>query len=228
MLKLNTNVRFPKQRLDGVLMMNCDDSQMIRYVFDALPSIIFVVDEDVRIQECNTAAAEFLMVNRTSVLKRRGGEVLHCLHADEAPGGCGKGPSCKDCIIRRAIAKAFNGNRIVRHRARMEIIRNREQRDIYALVTASPFNYEGKPLVLLVIEDISEIAELQRMLPICSVCKKIRNDQESWYRIESYFKEYWDVDFSHSLCPQCYKIEMEKLKADIETRCDRSADNASP
>ena len=84
-------------------------------------------------------------------------------------------------------------------------------KDLYVLVTASPFKYQGRSLALLVIEDISELAELWRMIPICSICGKVRDDQESWMRIESYFKEHWDVDFSHSLCPSCLDAEMHKM-----------------
>ena len=73
--------------------------------------------------------------------------------------------------------------------------------EIYALITASPFSFQDRQLVLLVIEDISEIAELYRMIPICSVCGKVRDDKESWMRVEAYFKNNWDVDFSHGLCP---------------------------
>lgn len=206
-------------------MNNIVNIQMIRYVFNTLPSIIFVVDDDVRIQEYNTAAAEFLLANRSSILKSRGGEVLHCLHSTDVPEGCGRGPLCKDCIVRGSVTEAFDGKRVVRRRARIEIIRNREKIEIYALVTASPFNYEGKPLVLLIIEDISEIAELQRIIPICCICKKIRDDKESWSRIESYFKDHWNVDFSHSLCPECYKISMEELQADIKIDHDASSDS---
>jgi hypothetical protein len=71
-----------------------------------------------------------------------------------------------------------------------------------------------------VIEDISEIAELQRMIPICCICKKVRDDKESWFRIETYFKENWDVDFSHGLCPECYKIEMDRLEREIKGQKD--------
>lgn len=206
-------------------MYNRDNTQMIRSIFDALPSIILVVDDDVRIQAYNRAAAEFLLASRSSILKHRGGEVLHCLHSTDEPDGCGHGAFCKDCIIRRSVTEASEGKRIARRRAKIDIIRNREKVEIYALVTANPFSYDKKSLVLLVIEDISEIAELQRMIPICSICAKIRDDKESWSRIESYFKEHWDVDFSHSLCPECYQAEMEKLDTDIQTDLGTSDDS---
>ena len=74
-------------------------NDIFRTVFDAMPSLIFVVDNDVRIQEYNAAAADLLTAKRSTILKRRGGEVLHCLHAAEAPEGCGWAPFCKDCVI---------------------------------------------------------------------------------------------------------------------------------
>lgn len=187
------------------------DAEMFRAVFDALPSMIFVVDDDVRIQDYNAAVAEFLKAPQTAVLKRRGGEVMHCLHSTDTAGGCGRAPSCHTCIIRGSVDEAFAGARVVRRRTRMEIVKNGETVEIYALVTATPFHYDGQPLALLVIEDISVIAELQRMIPICSVCRKIRDQNQSWSRVEAYFKENWDVNFTHGLCPDCFDKEQTKL-----------------
>jgi PAS domain-containing protein len=189
-----------------------DKSEMLRTVFDAIPSLIFVVDDDVRIQDFNAAAADVLIAERKTILKRRGGEVMNCLHSKDVPKGCGHSTSCSDCVIRNSVIQAFHGNRVVRRRSKIELIRNEERLEIYALITASPFLYKKKSLVLLVIEDISEIAELQRMIPICSICREVRDEKETWSRVEAYFKEQWDVDFSHSLCPKCFKSEMEKLK----------------
>jgi PAS domain-containing protein len=183
---------------------------ILRSVFDAIPSLIFVVDDDVRIQEYNAAAAELLLLKQPAVLKRRGGEVMNCLHAADVPEGCGRAPACNDCVIRNSVAEALKGNRIVRRRKKLEMLRDGHKVEIYALITASPFYYDKRPLALLVIEDISEIAELQRLVPICSICKKVRDDKESWFRLESYFKEHWDVDFSHGYCPECLKKEMDK------------------
>ncbi len=187
------------------------DANMLRTILDALPSLALVVDHDVRIQEYNEAAAEFLSLERPAVLKHRGGEILHCIHAADVPAGCGHGPSCKECVVRSSVSDAFQGKRITRRRARMEVHRGASSLEFYALVTASPFQYHGTPLVLLIIEDLSEIVELNRLVPICSICRKVRDAQESWLRVESYFKEHWNLDFSHGLCPECYEKERAKL-----------------
>jgi len=192
------------------------ERDMLRAVFDALPSLVFVVDQDVRIQEYNMAASDLLMAARKTVLKQRAGEIMHCIHSSEVQDGCGRSPFCKDCIIRNSVTEAFQGNRVVRRRTRIELIRDTNKIEIYALITVSPFSFQDRPLALLVIEDISEIAELYRMIPICSVCRKVRDDKESWMLVEAYFKNNWDVDFSHGLCPDCYKIERDKLKSYIK------------
>ena len=48
-----------------------------------------------------------------------------------------------------------------------------------------------------------EVKTLRGILPICSFCKKIRDDDGYWNQVEVYVKERSDADFSHSICPDC-------------------------
>ena len=50
---------------------------------------------------------------------------------------------------------------------------------------------------------LNHVKTLQGILPICMHCHKIRNDQESWERIEKYIGEHTEAQFSHGLCPEC-------------------------
>lgn len=52
---------------------------------------------------------------------------------------------------------------------------------------------------------IKEVKVLRGMLPICSACKKIRDDKGYWTQIESYISRHSEAQFSHSLCPNCAK-----------------------
>jgi len=52
---------------------------------------------------------------------------------------------------------------------------------------------------------LQEIKILQGILPICSSCKKFRDDKGSWQRIEQYIMEHSEADFSHGICPECVK-----------------------
>jgi len=50
---------------------------------------------------------------------------------------------------------------------------------------------------------VAEIKTLRGFLPICSVCKKIRDDEGYWQRVEKYIQDRSDAKFSHGLCPPC-------------------------
>jgi DNA-binding response OmpR family regulator len=52
---------------------------------------------------------------------------------------------------------------------------------------------------------LSQVKQLQGLLPICSYCKNIRDEQNYWHRVESYISGRAEVEFSHGICPDCYK-----------------------
>ena len=174
-------------------------------VLDAIPSPILVVDDDVQIIGYNLAASQLLAQNPELVLRRRAGEILHCLHSTEKPEGCGHAAPCSDCPVRNSVNESVHGQRVVRKKARMQLVSEGQPIELYLLVTTAPFSHEDKPLVLLILEDISELMKLKSILPICANCKSIRNDKEYWQSIENYFKEHLDLDFTHGICPKCAK-----------------------
>jgi phosphoserine phosphatase RsbU/P len=49
-----------------------------------------------------------------------------------------------------------------------------------------------------------ELQQLEGLLPICSYCKKIRNEQDEWETLETYIEQRFRTAFSHSICPDCY------------------------
>lgn len=52
---------------------------------------------------------------------------------------------------------------------------------------------------------LAEVKTLGGMLPICSHCKKIRDDRGYWNQIEAYLNEHTDAEFTHGICPDCAK-----------------------
>jgi hypothetical protein len=62
---------------------------------------------------------------------------------------------------------------------------------------------------------LTRVKQLHGLLPICSYCKKVRDDRNYWRQVESYISAHSDVEFSHGICPNCYetivKPELEKL-----------------
>jgi len=64
---------------------------------------------------------------------------------------------------------------------------------------------EREKLVSNLQKALGEITTLSGLLPVCSYCKKIRDDKGYWNQIEKYISERSDVDFSHGICPECEK-----------------------
>ena len=52
---------------------------------------------------------------------------------------------------------------------------------------------------------LTEVKTLSGLLPICASCKKIRDDQGYWNRLETYIGKHSNVQFSHGYCPECYQ-----------------------
>src|SRR5690348_12310416 len=65
-------------------------------------------------------------------------------------------------------------------------------------------------------EALANVRALQTLLPMCAYCKSIRNDQNYWEKVETYFTQHSNVSFTHSYCPNCYerfvKPELEALE----------------
>lgn len=97
---------------------------------------------------------------------------------------------------------------------------------VWTEIRCTPVRAEGEPPYLLMhIRDITErkkselereglirqlqsalaeVKKLGELLPICSGCRKIRNDQGYWQQVEDYFYQRLHATFTHSLCPECF------------------------
>lgn len=65
-------------------------------------------------------------------------------------------------------------------------------------------------------ETQAHVKHLQGILPICSYCKKIRNDQNYWQQVEGYISQHSDVMFSHGICPDCLPKVMEAAMREMQ------------
>ena len=76
-------------------------------------------------------------------------------------------------------------------------------------------------------EALVSVKQLGGLLPICSYCKKIRDDQNYWQQVESYVGQHSAAKFSHSICPQCYedivKPQMVQLGVDPDEELPSTA-----
>lgn len=61
-----------------------------------------------------------------------------------------------------------------------------------------------------------EIKHLSGLLPICSQCKKIRDDAGYWQQVEVYVRDHSEANFSHSICPDCIALLYPEIKKAME------------
>jgi len=132
------------------------DEGFHRVLFDAMPMPVFVVDEDVTILEYNSAAGQLLGPRKRTVLRRRGGEALHCVHSTETPEGCGRAPACRDCVVRKSVRAAVRGQRVIRKRVRMELVAKGRTFKVNLRVSCQPVTYGKSSFVLLILEGLND------------------------------------------------------------------------
>jgi len=71
-------------------------------------------------------------------------------------------------------------------------------------------------------EALANVKALQTLLPMCAYCKSVRNDQNYWEKVETYFTQHSNVAFTHSYCPNCYeRFVLPELEALEDAHADQ-------
>jgi CheY-like chemotaxis protein len=84
------------------------------------------------------------------------------------------------------------------------------------LVRSIRYSIERFKLIKELQNALAEIKTLSGLLPICAYCAKVRDDKGYWNKIEAYIKEHADVDFSHSICPECLKKHYPEFYEELQ------------
>jgi two-component system, response regulator PdtaR len=64
-------------------------------------------------------------------------------------------------------------------------------------------NEENERILAKLTQALADVRILSGMLPICSGCKKIRDDEGYWQQVDTYIRDHSQAEFSHSICPHC-------------------------
>ncbi|MBD3315555.1 MAG: hypothetical protein GF344_07185 [Chitinivibrionales bacterium] len=73
------------------------------------------------------------------------------------------------------------------------------------ITEAKRVEHERLELIEQLRKALDEVVALRELLPICAQCKRIRDDKGYWRNVETYFSERRNVDFSHTMCPDCIR-----------------------
>lgn len=135
---------------------------LLEAIFEGHPAPTFVVDRDAGVRTMNRAARRMLGHERgpAPVGTRRAGDVLRCVES-YGPGGCGRQERCKSCVVRNAIVHALSTGSVQRAQTVLRVRRDGDDADMCLLVNASPILPHGGELVVVTLEDVSDVVRLQ-------------------------------------------------------------------
>jgi PAS domain-containing protein len=71
---------------------------------------------------------------------------------------------------------------------------------------------ERDQLIRSLQEALQEIRTLQGIIPICSYCHRIRDEEGAWDKLEEYLAKHSNAEFSHGICPACYDEVIENIE----------------
>jgi PAS domain-containing protein len=169
-------------------------TDLVRKIFDNVSFPVQLIDRDYKIVEANRAAISHANQPGIDVVGRFCFKITHasdtpCWHSGEVT-----------CPVKDAFELRKSVHTIHRHSIGDKIIIEE--------IVATPLDDDTGDVNYVIEEfrDITELLELREgILPICASCKKIRSVRGNWHRIEEYIHEHTGADFSHSLCPECFR-----------------------
>jgi len=185
-------------------------------LYNFAPAGYFTFDENGAIREVNLAGAELLGLEREKLIARRFQVFVMPEHVHLFNGFCKElfetkiRQTCEIRLLRDDMPSSIvlvdgiylsNGERNSRQ-IRATVLDITERRNVEA---------ERETLILELKAALDRVKLLSGLLPICSYCKKIRNDKGYWEQLESYITNHSDALFSHGMCPECEKKAYEDL-----------------
>jgi len=130
------------------------NNKQLEDIFNNIPIISLVVDNDVKVQNINRTGQE--IVSKPNVLGLLGGEVFNCINALSENATCGKTEHCKNCIIRNSVNSTMEyGTNIYKKEGIFTIKKDEKYNDLTILVSTTPIIFKNKNSVLLSIDDIT-------------------------------------------------------------------------
>jgi PAS domain S-box-containing protein len=134
-------------------------------IYSSAPIAMMLVDRDRRVQKVNGAAMAFARRTAEEMAGLRGGEALRCLHSLDDPKGCGFGPYCEVCSVRRAVQTSLDtGKACYNVEAMLPIMKENAVEDVWLLVSTTPVKFGDSEWVLVCAQDITERKKMENAL----------------------------------------------------------------
>jgi PAS domain S-box-containing protein len=142
-----------------------DREEELAAIYEHAPLIMLLLDGERRVRKANRQAELFAGSSLTDLLGRRGGEALRCLHRADHLQGCGFGPRCDHCNLRRTILDTIESGR-GHHQVEVTLATGNDvapQHHTF-LLSATRLNLRGQPMALATMQDITSRKQAEEAL----------------------------------------------------------------
>lgn len=209
----------PVVRAEVVLMEPLlPEGSSLLTLLDAFPSLAFIADADATVLEVNRAARQWLGDRAGTHLGQTVGDTFHCIFPRDSRGDCGTTDFCPSCLVRRSIEAVLSGQPAPRRVAHMIIGAEGHSEDRWFQVSASPLTLGDRKLVLLVLEDATQLVELRELLPLCPGCGASRESSDPLTQARIFLNKHPDFLRADELCTECRQRPPDGIgPADVAT-----------
>lgn len=137
-------------------------AEELQKVFNAVPTILFVIDERRRIRRVNRSGLEAVDREEKEVLGRRVGEILKCVNYINSPKGCGFGKWCRDCVLFESILRCLRAGQTVLNAEESIVRESIDRSPYYYRINVVPLETRGKRWGVVSLEDITDKKKAER------------------------------------------------------------------
>ena len=169
----------------------------------SIPIPILVLNKQLEVYEANWAAKILYHQGKGFQQERSCGETILCLYRFESRQPYGQTLHCSDCIIRNAVNDVLFKNRVVRKRSPIYIQQDKFTYEDSSTMTSWPVAANGIELAMVMLEDLTALFHLGRILPVCASCKKGKIADDNLEKAETNISRHLGSDASHGICPEC-------------------------
>lgn len=134
-----------------------EQEEELSAIYENAPLIMMLLDGERRICKANKMALDFASLPAAAAIGLRGGEAMRCLRAFNTPDGCGFGPHCDECTVRRTVMDTFETG--VSHQqveASLSLIIDGEEKNLIFLISTTKLSVGRQPMIMLSMLDITQ------------------------------------------------------------------------
>jgi signal transduction histidine kinase/DNA-binding response OmpR family regulator len=141
-----------------------EQEQELTTIFENAPFIMLLLDGERMVHRMNGLACLFTGSSIAEMIGRRGGEALRCLYALNSPDGCGFGAHCQKCQVRLTVMDTYEtGQSHHQVEASLPLSIKGKEEQLTFLLSTTRVNVGNHPMVLLSIQDITELKKLEAL-----------------------------------------------------------------